>query len=760
MAEKTPPPFPTKEEILNYIRENPAKASKREIARAFGLKNDARIKLKKLVRSMTLDGELAKGHKAKLHISDEIPPVLVVQITGTDRFGDLIASPVNTAVADTEKAPEIYISAHDKKASLAIGSRALVRISPHKDKSGYSAKIIRILEGESTILLGVFTPDDDHIAYVKPTDKKDRNQYLIAKSDWNGAKENDLVLIEIISRSKDRRSHKAKNARVRECLGALSDPRSVSLIAIHTHGIPNEFSEQALLQAEASKEPTLGDVSDLRHIPLITVDPEDARDHDDAIWAEMTKDGGCHVLIAIADVARYVTPASAIDKEAIIRGNSVYFPDRVVPMIPERLSNRLCSLQEDKDRYTLAVHIYFDHRGKKIKHKFVRALMRSHGSLSYEEFQAAHEGEVSERAAPLLQSVIEPLYRSYEILLKGRKHREPLELSVTERKIKFDDKGNIESILPRISIEAHKLVEEFMIQANVAAAEELQRKGAICMYRVHEEPSFDKIENLREFLESLDHVFAKGQVIRPKVFNNFLNKVKGTPQEEVINTIILRTQMKAVYTDENIGHFGLSLTNYAHFTSPIRRYADILVHRSLIKALKLGDDGLSDHDFKKFKETAEHISTTERTAMLAERESTDRYVAAFMKNNIDEYFEGRIAGVSRAGLFVALTESGGDGFVPISSIMGDYFHHNQDHHMLEGERTGLTYQLGDQVTVRLKEAAPITGGLILQLRDEKLDEAAAKSGKGSFRGRVKSGGKGRGGAKSNKRFSRRRKPKG
>lgn len=728
-------PFPDEEQILEFIRENPGRASKREISRAFHIRGDEKIQLKKLLRKMKLDGKLASASRSRLQVADELPPVLVIEVDGVDAHGDLTARPQNWDSDDHP--PKILIYAHDRRNRLGISDHALVRLTPNKehDESGYIAKVIRKLEKKkSTQIMGIFRSDDDHIAFVNPTDKKDRNKYLIAKNDWNGAKDESLVLIQVKSGRQRSRNLKAKPAKVIKSFGSINNVKSISLIAIMSQGIATEFPDEVLQEAETAIEPTLGDRTDLRDIPLITVDPSDARDHDDAIWAEMDPDpenkGGCHIIVAIADVAHYVKPGSALDREALKRGNSTYFPDRVVPMLPESLSNGLCSLHENEDRYTMAVHIWFDKRGKKIKHKFVRGLMRSHGSLSYEEFQYARDGIVSERAKPMLDTVINPLYDAYAILNKGREFREPLDLNMPEKKIILNDDGHIASITERVSLDAHKLVEEFMIQANVAAAEELERKQTPCMYRIHEQPSMDKVEGLRTFLDSLGYTFSKGQVLKPKLFNSLLRKVKESPQEDVISTIVLRTQMQAEYNPENHGHFGLSLTRYAHFTSPIRRYSDVLVHRGLIKALRLGKDGLSSYDAGNMVETAEHISQTERNSMIAERQSTERYIAHYMSERIDEEFEGKINGVHRAGLFITLNETGGEGFVPASSLYNDYFHYDKEHHLLEGETSRIIYQLGDSVHVRLKEANPVSGGLIFELIDERLHKIKGrKSGR-------------------------------
>ena len=717
-------PFPDENQILEFIQENPGRASKREIARAFHIKGDDKIKLKKLLRKLMSDEKLEKNHRSRLSIAGELPPVILIEISGIDSHGDLTATPTNWDHDQT--APRILMFAHDKRNKLGLGDQALVRLTPNKDKgeTGYVAKVIRKLEKKSSQIMGIFRLEDENLAFVDPTDKKDRNRYLIAKNDWNGAQDGSLVLISLKPANKNSRQKKTKPAKVLKSFGSVDDARSISLIAIVSQGIPTEFPDDVLIAANHAEPPTLGKRTDLRDIPLITVDPSDARDHDDAIWAEMDPDpankGGCHIIIAIADVAHYVKPGSPLDREAIKRGNSTYFPDRVVPMLPEVLSNGLCSLHEGEDRYTMAVHLWFDKQGKKLRHKFVRGLMKSHASLSYEEFQNARDGKPSKRAADLVDNVINPLYMAYEILWKGREYREPLNLHLPEKKIMLDDEGHVESIEDRFVLDAHKLVEEFMIQANVAAAEELERHSTPCMYRIHEQPSFDKLEGLRQFMESIDLNLAKGQVIKPKIFNNLLRKVTGTPHENVLGTIILRTQMQAKYSAENHGHFGLALTRYAHFTSPIRRYADILVHRGLIKALKLGKDGLSAYDVGNMVDIGEHISDTERNSMVAERQSTERYIAHFMKTKIDEEFEGRINGVHRAGLFITLNQTGAEGFIPMATLTGDYFHYDKEHHLIEGERSGLIYQLGDSVCVKLREANPISGGLIFELVDEKL----------------------------------------
>ncbi len=507
-----------------------------------------------------------------------------------------------------------------------------------------------------------------------------------------------------------------------EVLGREDQPRAASLIALHAHAIPSGFSPAAEAEAEAAPAPTLKGREDLRRLPLVTIDPVDARDHDDAVYAHPDEDpanpGGHVVWVAIADVAAYVRAGSALDRDAWTKGNSVYFPDRVEPMLPERLSAGLCSLVEAQDRACLAVRMTFNAAGHKTGHRFVRGLMRSAAKLSYEQAQAAIDGAPDDKAGPLLDPVLRPLWTAYACLLKGRLARQPLEISSLERRIRLNPEGQVVSIEPRASLEAHRLIEEFMIQANVAAAEELETRKVPLIYRVHDAPSREKMDQLGDFLQTLGISWAKGEPPRTERFNRLLAAVREGPHSEIVNEIVLRTQMQAHYNAENIGHFGLNLDRYAHFTSPIRRYADLVVHRALIRALKLGSDGLSDAEIPRLTETAEHITATERRAMAAERDAADRYVAAFLADRVGASFTGRITGVTRFGLFVRLSETGADGLVPVSSLGSQYFVHDDRAHALVGERTGERWRLGATVEVKLLEATPITGGLLFEMLSE------------------------------------------
>jgi ribonuclease R len=505
-------------------------------------------------------------------------------------------------------------------------------------------------------------------------------------------------------------------------------------VLFRSRGIPVDFSHDALAQAERAGPVSVEGRVDLRDTPLVTIDGADARDFDDAVWAEPDGDasnpGGWHLLVAIADVAHYVRPGDPLDKAAGERGNSTYFPDRVVPMLPEAISNGWCSLRPAEERGCMAVHIWIDAHGNKLRHRFVRGVMRSAARLTYEQVQAAADGRPDELTAPIVQSTITPLYGAYRLLLAARIARGALDLDLPERQVIIGDHGHIDRIVPRARLDSHKLIEEFMIAANVAAAETLEEKRTACMYRVHDAPAPDKIDSLREFLGSLGYKLAKGQVLRPKHFTQILDKAAGTPHAQLVSQVVLRSQAQAVYSPHNIGHFGLALRRYAHFTSPIRRYADLLVHRALVSALRFGPDGLPAGAEAAFENIGEHISMTERRSDAAERDAQDRFVAAFLAARVGASFAGRISGVTRFGLFVTLDDTGADGLVPIRTLPADYYAHEEARHRLVGRSSGRVYALGDTVEIRLAEADAITGGLVFELLEEGVARAAGRRASG------------------------------
>ncbi len=721
MAErrKKKPGLPTKEQILDFIRASPTPVGKREIARAFGISGGDRIALKAMLKEIAEEGAVERGRGRRLSRPAALPETAVVEITGVDIDGEVMARPLHWR--DDTPPPKILMAPERRGApALAAGDRVLARLTRSGDGL-YEGRTIRQLAGVPQRVIGVYESIPGVGGRLAPTDRRVKTEYRIAANDAGGAQPGELVLAEVLH------THRlgVLQARVVERLGRFGEARTISLISIHEHDIPTEFPRETLALAKAAGPVALGERTDLRDVPLVTIDPEDARDHDDAVWAAPDDDpknpGGFRLLVAIADVAHYVRAGDALDREAEKRGNSVYFPDRVVPMLPEEISNSLCSLRPQEERPCLAVEMTIDREGKKLRHRFMRALMRSAARLTYGQVQAARDGRPDDATGPLLDGVLAPLYGGYQALLAARLKRGTLDLDLPERRVTLVD-GKIARIEPRVRLDSHRLVEEYMIAANVAAAEALEAKRLPCMYRVHDAPDPAKFEALREFVASLGLSLARGQVIRPAVFAHLLEQARRTPYAAMINELVLRSQAQAVYGPENLGHFGLALRRYCHFTSPIRRYADLLVHRALIAAYGFGEDGLRPEDGAGFVRLGQHISATERRAATAERDAVDRYVAAFLAERVGEVFVGGITGVTRFGLFIMLRESGGSGIVPISSLPSDYYDHDEHRHSLIGRRWGRVYRLGETVAVRLVEARPITGGLTLQLIE---DEAAA-----------------------------------
>jgi ribonuclease R len=637
-----------------------------------------------------------------------LPEIGVVEITEIDIDGEMHGRPL----AGRER--DLIVVAERGAPSLGVGERAVVRFA-RREEGGWEARIIRALGGAADRVLGVYRLGREG-GRLEPTDRKVRSEFRIASGDSAGARDGEIVLAEV--RPSDQMG--LPEARVIERLGDSTDPRSFSLIAIHTHGIPTVFSPEALAVAEGAKPVALGAREDLRQVPLVTIDGADARDFDDAVWAEPDPEheGGWHALVAIADVAWYVRPDDALDRAAEERGNSVYFPDRVVPMLPEALSNELCSLKPDVERACLAVHLWLDSEGRVHRHRFLRGLMRSAARLTYEEVQAAIDGRPGPTAAPLLDHVLRPLYGAFAALEHARRKRGTLDLDLPERRIVLNEDGRVVRIEPRARLDSHKLIEEFMIAANVAAAETLERLRRPCLYRVHDSPDPAKLDALRKFLAGINIAglaLAKGQVVRPRHFNEILHKVAGTPYATLVPQLVLRSQAQAVYSPMNIGHFGLALRRYAHFTSPIRRYADLLVHRGLIAALGLPGSESEPVGGKDLAVLGEQVSVTERRAAAAERSAADRYTAAFLADRVGGRFAGRINGVTRAGLFVTLAETGADGLILMRSLPGDYYDHDEARHRLVGRRTRRSFTLGDEVEIRLAEADTVTGSLRFEL---------------------------------------------
>ncbi len=719
--------MPSKDEILQWISDNPTLTSKRDIAKAFGIKGAARIDLKRILKELEDEGHLEKRKKT-YRDPEKLPPVSVLQVSGQTNDGELLAKPLEWHGEGVE--PVVLMIPRASDPALGEGDRILARLQEVKgEEHHYEARLIRRIGANPRKVLGIFRKRSEG-GRIVPIDKGDGKEWQVPDEATGGAKDGELVEAE---QSGPKGRMGLPRARVVERLGDPSEPKAVSLIAIHQHGIPDDFPDEVIDEADRMKPAGLKGREDMRDMPLVTIDPSDARDHDDAVWAHDDDDpkneGGYVIWVAIADVAHYVTPGSALDGEARKRGNSSYFPDRVVPMLPDRLSGDLCSLHEGVPRACIAVRMQIAANGEKVGHRFVRGLMRSAASLNYQQVQAAMHGEPDDQCGPLMEDVIRPLYGAYAALEKARARRQPLNLDLPERKVVLSEEGKVLSVNFADRLDAHKLIEEFMVLANVAAAETLIAKKSPLLFRVHEEPSPEKLDTLRDVADAAGLTLAKGQVLKTAHLNALLEAAEDTDHSEVINMSTLRSMTQAYYAPSNFGHFGLALQAYAHFTSPIRRYADLVVHRALVLAHGWGDDGLRPQDIDKLETTAQHISDTERRSMTAERDTTDRYLAAFLSERVGEEFTGRINGIAKFGAFVKLDETGADGLIPVRSLGREFFHFDRDAGTLMGADTGLTIQLGQRVTVKLSEAAPVTGGIALELisiEGEKMPRGPAK----------------------------------
>jgi ribonuclease R len=719
-----PTRFPTRTQIQDFITDSKVPVGKREIARAFDLSGQEKIALKALLKDMEEDGTLKRSHGRNFENPGAIPKVAVLKIVHVNSDGEVFAIP--EADEKTETSPRIKLierrgDGKSRSRALGLGDRVLARI----EKSGehnYRAHPLKQLERALEPVLGILrtigAAGEGLQFRLEPTDKKSRTEYTLTRDDLSDAIPGELVLCEL----KGRRPTKGlglQAVRVIERLGNPSLPKSVSLIAIHNYGLPTIFSPEAIDEAKTVSSLSLGDREDLRDIPLITIDPSDARDHDDAIYATADLDGanpgGWHIIVAIADVSFYVRPGSALDRDAQTRGNSTYFPDRVVPMLPEILSADICSLMPNVDRACLACFMTFTRDGKMLSFRFSRAVMRSHANLAYEKAQLAIDGKGDAETAALLEPVLKPLWGAWAALKKARDNRAPLNLELPERRVQLNDAGEVTGIELRTHLDAHQVVEDFMIAANVAAALQLEKKNSPCVYRAHDVPSQEKLLALKDFLASVDIKLTLGQVIKPSLFNALTTKMRDSDMFTAVQDMVLRSQAQAIYTSQHIGHFGLSLTSYAHFTSPIRRYADLIIHRALTRTLKLGDGGLIENTSKDLEKICSHISTTERRSMMAERETIDRYVAAYLSVRLGETLPGRITSVTKFGLFVAVEGIGGDGLIPAAHLGAEYFRFDEKRLVLEGGTTGITYHLGQRLPIRLVEASAASGGMRFEL---------------------------------------------
>ena len=707
----------TRETVLEYLAQNPGDTNKRDIAKGLGVSGESRLELRLILKQLEDEGVISRIGKRSFSRADAPPPTGVVEFERIDEHGELIGRAVGK---DGKFGPDIIYAGpkgrRNKSADPGEGDRALCDIEQSRDGS-WSARLIKKFDKRQPGLLGVFEAHAQG-GRVVSTSRKDQRTLIIFPGDHGDARDGDLVRAE---EKTNTRGHGPRRGVITEVIGQADDPRAASLIAMAQHDIPDQFDPVVIAEAEAAT-PVDCKREDLTGIPLITIDPEDARDHDDAVYAEPDTNpnnpGGWRVIVAIADVSAFVKFGSELDKEAYRRANSTYFPDRVAPMLPEALSAGECSLKEGELRCCMAFEMFFSADGTKKHHRILRGMMRSAAGLSYEAAQAAIDGEPSEKAAPLLENVLKPLWAAWKALDKKRSQRAPLDLELPERRVHMSPKGDVLGVRVRDRFDAHKLIEEFMIQANVCAAESLEEKRSELIYRVHEEPSDEKIHGLSTFLSTLEIDWTMGEKVTPARFNKLLAIARETDRHHEISEIVLRSQSQAIYSPDNLGHFGLNLRRYAHFTSPIRRYSDLIVHRALIRAYNLGPDGLPDEQRVRLEEVASHLVERERASMAAERDASDRYLTAFLADRVGAEFEGRITGVAKFGLFVKLDETAADGFIPARTLGDEFWYYDEGAAALVAEHSGRRYELGQPVRVKLSEADALSGSLLLEMLSE------------------------------------------
>ena len=704
-----PAPFPSKDEVLRFVRESPGKVGRREIARAFGIRGSDRATLTELLRTLEEEGAL-EGRRKRRRPAGTLPSVTVLEVDGLDSDGALTARPASWEEPDPPPAITLDPASGGVR-EPGEGDRVLARLRPAPD-GGYLARPMRVLDDRPRRVVGIFRADSRGGGTIEPADRRSRRDLAVQADETAGARSGELV----VGETREGRRLGLPDARVVERLGDVESPGAISLAAIHGHGLPVRFPDEALAEAEGLAAPGLDGRSDLRTLPLVTIDGADARDFDDAVWVEADpapdNPGGWRAVVAIADVAHFVRPGSALDKAARERGNSAYFPDRVVPMLPEALSAGLCSLKPGEDRTCLAAHLRIDAGGTVRDWRFERALMRSAARLTYDGVQEAFE-RGGDGVPATVRAAIPALYGVYSALRAARERRGALDLELPERVVTLAEGGTVAHVGFARRYDSHRLIEELMIAANVAAASALEARNAPCMYRVHDRPDTAKLDTLREFMRSRGIALPRGGAVRPDTFNRFLALLEDPRDVGVASLMILRAQAQAEYSPRNIGHFGLGLTRYVHFTSPIRRYADLLVHRALIGAYGLGDGGSGRGEAAALEQVGAHISSTERRAQAAERDALDRYCAAYLAERTGAEFEGRVAGVTRFGVFVSLDETGAEGLVPARTLGANRPRFDARRQTLDTD--GRTLCLGDRVVVTLEEADALAGGLTFSL---------------------------------------------
>lgn len=726
-------PIPSREALIAFLDRVGQPLSAEHVARELGLTAPDRFDaLTRRLGAMLRDGQLLANRRGEYAVAEKLDLIPGTIIANADGFGFLKPD----AGGD-----DLFLPPNEMRQVLN-GDRVLASVTGVDRRGRREGAIVEVLERRASRLVGRYTQSDG-VGRVIPDDRRMHQDVLIPPGQADRAGENQIVVCEITSPPTRQRP---PLGRVIEVLGDRLTPSLAVQVAIAGHGIPDQWPEDVLDQANAVplkvQESDLGgDRRDIRKLPLVTIDGEDARDFDDAVFCEQDEKG-FRLIVAIADVSHYVRPGTPLDEQAHLRATSVYFPGFVVPMLPEVLSNGICSLNPDVDRLCMVCDMRVDFDGEVTRSRFYRAVMRSHARLTYNLVWAAVGEQDAEARAQIgsLMPQVERLHQLYQLLAKQRERRGAIEFESNEVSFRLGPAGEVVQAGMTVRNDAHKLIEECMIAANVQAARFLSRKKMPAPYRVHETPPEQKYTELLEFLSEFKLRMPPWEEVEPRDFTQLLRKVRQRPDAALIESVLLRSQSLAIYSPNNTGHFGLALDAYAHFTSPIRRYADLLVHRAIGHAIDGGSPSDYIYDGREMTQFALECSERSRRAEEAEREVDDRYRCAWMEQHVGGVFEGVISGVTSFGLFVELIESRVNGLVHVTQLPGDYYHFDPVRKLLQGERTGKIYRLGDRVRVLVLRASIEDRKIDFRLVGEDAndgDRRLTKAAQGNRKGKAK-----------------------
>lgn len=703
-------PIPSREFIMDLLEKHGAPIWRNELAEILDLKSEDGIEaLRRRMNAMERDGQLVRNRRGAFCLVNKSDLIA----------GRIIAHPDGFGFLKPDKGGDDLFLTPRQMRTVLHGDRAVVRVVGVDRRGRTEGALVEVLERANHKIVGRLHIESG-LGFVQPDNKRLHQEIAVAESEWNGAVHGQIVVAEIVEQP-TKRSRPV--GRIIEVMGEHMAPGMEIELAIRSHQLPVEWPQEveqeiSTLGSEVDEAAKQGR-EDLRDLALVTIDGADARDFDDAVYCEESANGW-RLLVCIADVSSYVEPDSALDREAESRGNSVYFPDRVIPMLPEVLSNGLCSINPDVDRLCMACELFVDKKGEVDSFRFFQGVMRSHARLTYSQVaDMVVEGnaELCQQYADLLPH-LHQLYALYQMLHKARVKRGAIDFDTTETRILFDSDKKVERIVPMVRNDAHRMIEECMLLANVAAARYLLGKKIPALYRNHDGPPEEKLSDLREFMAELGLTLSGGSEPEAKDYADLLNSVSDRPDRHLIQTVLLRSMSQAMYGSENQGHFGLSFSAYTHFTSPIRRYPDLIVHRALKHLINGGKPEEFEYSLPRLQGLGESCSSTERRADEATRDAVDWLKCEYMLDKVGEEFDGIITSVTSFGIFVELNDIYVDGLVHITALDNDYYHFDPVGHRLAGERSGQVYRLGDEV--RIKVAA-------VNLDDRKIDFVLAGS---------------------------------